>query len=206
MRDEQVKLLILHKDRLLRLTELQSLAKSLQDCTIFTETEVHNLFANHDERYNKIKFLDALIDKEEAAYNILVDWLTTIGQSELARTLAAAKSGITPFGKPLYENNDEEDIEDEISSSIELEVFSPFNHSRIPLTINVELATKFLDTPEHNPNIPYYKCRSKMRGKVLIINNHNFTHERHTPRKGAQVDEDNLTKLFTQMGGWVSIP
>lgn len=42
--------------------------------------------------------------------------------------------------------------------------------------------------------------RSKSRGAALIINNKSFHFDK--PRKGAQVDQENLEELFRQMGGY----
>lgn len=45
-----------------------------------------------------------------------------------------------------------------------------------------------------------YTMRSRSRGAVLIINNKTFAVDR--PRKGAQIDQENLEELFRQMGGY----
>lgn len=77
-----------------------------------------------------------------------------------------------------------------------------FNDSNIEdlrnkLSIKVVKSTQFLD--DRNPIIPSYRIRSKNRGNVLIINNIKFAKE-ETIRKGAEVDDENITELFRQLG------
>lgn len=65
------------------------------------------------------------------------------------------------------------------------------------------LAKEFRDTIEHNRKVKFYSSRSKKRGRVLIINNFDYSDKtRHPYRNGAQVDTNNLHELFNQMGGW----
>ena len=68
--------------------------------------------------------------------------------------------------------------------------------SKTPLTIKVDVGTKFFGDPRRM--YPMYSCP---RGNALIINNQEFDYPEMYPfRKGAQVDSDNLEQLFNQLG------
>ncbi|CAG9764835.1 unnamed protein product [Ceutorhynchus assimilis] len=203
MQAEQKDLIVKHWTSLTELTEVQSLAYLLVDKKLFTGREVNNIFSTPDERQNKERFFNELQDKEEAAFDVLVQWLRTTGHNRLARKLAAEQHGITPFKEPDNEEDQNEDDDDDFTSSIEAELPFTVNESRDPLKINVQLSNEFLDTQQRNPHVPFYSSRSKNRGRVLIINNYDFASLNHKTRTGAKVDEDNLKKLFEQMGGWV---
>lgn len=78
----------------------------------------------------------------------------------------------------------------------------PLDHhifSDEPLTIIVRKATKFLDC-EYDV-IERYPMRSKPRGLVLIITNIHYesSYERYH-RFSAEHDQNNLEKLFEEMG------
>ncbi|GJQ75906.1 cysteine-type endopeptidase [Trypoxylus dichotomus] len=65
------------------------------------------------------------------------------------------------------------------------------------LVIKVTKSKQFL--PVEVDKIPTYDTKSKYnRGKVLIINNINFSKDKF--RAGAQVDHKNITNLFKEMG------
>ncbi|GJQ75905.1 cysteine-type endopeptidase [Trypoxylus dichotomus] len=66
------------------------------------------------------------------------------------------------------------------------------------LRISVKPSENFMD--DFSQLLNPYTMRSKSRGAVLIINNKIFQHDR--PRRGAQVDQENLEELFKQMGGY----
>lgn len=204
MQSEQKAVIRKYWGTLMQLTEVRALADTLAAKSIFSQTEILNIFSTLDERTNKERFFTEFQDKDEAAFDVLVDWLILTGNNKLARKLAAKTPGITPFIEPEVDQ-DEEEEEDEITSSIEAELPVIFDESKTPLKIEVSLANEFRDTREHNPHVPFYKCRSKKRGRVLIINNYDFTGTDHKTRTGAEVDEVNLKHLFEQMGGWVSI-
>lgn len=65
------------------------------------------------------------------------------------------------------------------------------------ITIKVKKSIKFLDGDQ---KIPTYMTRTKNRGKVLIINNIEFSKSKK--RHGAEVDEEHLKNLFRDMGNW----
>lgn len=66
------------------------------------------------------------------------------------------------------------------------------------LTIDVQISKQFYDSPT-NSEIHIYPTHSQNRGIFLCINNINFIDENMT-RKGAEIDDKNLTELFKQMG------
>lgn len=199
---EQKQLITKNWIDLMKINEIDSLASTLVEKGTFTQREIDDIFSSADGRYNKTVFLFTLQDKDETAFEQLVQWLTSMGHHNLALRLSFKKSGCTPFRQP--EEEEEEEGEDEITSSIETELPSiPTNDSQIPLRVQVNLADEFFDTKKHNPHLGYYHSRSKKRGRVLIINNYDFAGTSHTFRTGANVDQQNLEDLFTQMGGWV---
>ena len=68
-----------------------------------------------------------------------------------------------------------------------------------PLTIQVKMAPAMSRHPR------MYNMTSNPRGRALIINNQEFTMPDMFPfREGADVDADNLEKLFGQLGFTVS--
>ncbi|XP_020286257.1 caspase Dronc isoform X2 [Pseudomyrmex gracilis] len=67
-----------------------------------------------------------------------------------------------------------------------------------PLKIKVLKAKKFVDG-EYN-SIGRYPMRSKPRGMVLLITNIYYNSPEEKPRISAKHDEDNLNKLFTEIG------
>lgn len=78
---------------------------------------------------------------------------------------------------------------------------NPLDHhifSDEPLTIEVCKATKFLDC-EYDV-IERYPMRSKPRGLVLIITNIYYESSYENPRFSAKHDNNNLKKLFEEMG------
>ncbi|XP_066249271.1 caspase-2-like [Euwallacea similis] len=197
MQDERRSLLKKHWTQLLQLTEVQNFANLLVTKEIFAQTDILNIFGNQDERANKKRFFDELLDKDEShfndAYDVLVLWLNSTGHAELALNLST-KVIVLP------ETEEKEDL----TSSIE--TGDPVvDCTTTPLEILVQKAKKFGDTYSRNRTIPYYYSRSKSRGRLLIINNYEFVSvtDGHTYRTGAKVDEDNLRLLFEQMGGWV---
>merc|ERR1711915_983247 len=69
-------------------------------------------------------------------------------------------------------------------------------NSKTPLNVVVERGTRFFGDP-----LRTYPMYSKPRGYALILNNQEFDNPSMYPyRQGAQVDSDNLEKLFTQLG------
>lgn len=72
---------------------------------------------------------------------------------------------------------------------------------RQKLTIKVKKSSKFCDDPKET-KVPTYMTRSKTRGRLLLINNVTFIDQK-LERRGAEVDELNLVKLFEQMGFYV---
>ncbi|KAI4461942.1 caspase [Holotrichia oblita] len=66
------------------------------------------------------------------------------------------------------------------------------------LRINVIPSETFMD--DFSQLLNPYTMRSRSRGAVLIINNKTFLAD--PPRKGAQIDQENLEELFEQMGGY----
>ncbi|KAF5273981.1 hypothetical protein FQA39_LY01097 [Lamprigera yunnana] len=64
-------------------------------------------------------------------------------------------------------------------------------------SIDVKRSTKFLDDPLLLKE-PFYKTRSKNRGKLLLINNIKFNNEHQ--RDGAELDELNLIKVYKSVG------
>ncbi|KAL1501133.1 hypothetical protein ABEB36_006518 [Hypothenemus hampei] len=192
MQDAQRELLNRYWNQLMNLTEVHTFANTLVAKEIFTQREILDFFAGHNEQINNCRFFNSLLDKDATAFDTLLQWLITTGRDRLARKLAPGGPGITPFREP----NDEHD------PSSPIETFS-FDKSKEPLKINVQLATEFRDSIKFNPNLPFYSCRSSKRGRVLIINNFDFDGTDHKTRNGAQVDQANLLELFAQMGGWV---
>lgn len=71
--------------------------------------------------------------------------------------------------------------------------------SEVPLQIQVQKASKFLDGPVYE-NVQRYPMRSKPRGLVLIITNIHFKYLNIVPRSSAAYDEQNLKQLFEKMG------
>jgi len=68
--------------------------------------------------------------------------------------------------------------------------------TKTPLHIQVEMGNKFFCDPTR-----MYPMSSCPRGRVLIINNQEFDNPRmYSFRTGADVDADNLEKLFIQLG------
>lgn len=189
-----------HWNQLLQLTEVNNFARMLVSYSKFTETDISNLFGGNDELQNKEKFFTEIITKQDIdeIFDLLLRWLKMIGHDELARLMC-------PKTFDAHNEVDEDEDDDKFSTSIETEAPQEFDQSKTPLEINVIPATEFMDTLQHNLNVPFYHCRSKNRGRVLIINNYDFPGTNHDPRTGAGVDETNLNKLFEQMGGWVSI-
>lgn len=72
-----------------------------------------------------------------------------------------------------------------------------FNHT-VPLEIKVKKAQIFKDEPEVDDDIERYPMRSSPRGLVLIITN--IVYDMVDSRPSAKYDEDNLKKLFEDMG------
>lgn len=68
-----------------------------------------------------------------------------------------------------------------------------------PRVVKVKHSIKFYDDRNQH-KAPVYAMRSKTRGLFLCINNIEFINNTHDRRDGAEVDEQNLKSLFTQMG------
>eukprot|EP00088_Acartia_fossae_P000050 TRINITY_DN10016_c0_g1_i2.p1 TRINITY_DN10016_c0_g1~~TRINITY_DN10016_c0_g1_i2.p1 ORF type:complete len:448 (-),score=84.56 TRINITY_DN10016_c0_g1_i2:403-1746(-) len=70
-----------------------------------------------------------------------------------------------------------------------------------PLTVTVKCATEFLT----NEMLGAYDMSMKPRGKALIINMEDFEDPRYLKRTGSNVDENNLSKLFRDLGFEVEV-
>ncbi|XP_060535295.1 caspase-3-like [Cylas formicarius] len=186
---------------LMQIKNIEVIAKHLTDSNVFHNSEISDIFSTSDDRHNKRMFLFNLREKDEPAFQCFVQSLIDTGHNSLAELLKP-KHKCSPFRLPDEEDCKEEEEEDEKTSSIEVE-YSYTNPNTSPLNIKVKLADDFHDSPKYNSNLQYYQTRSKNRGRVLIINNYEFLETKHKYRKGAIVDEENIEKLFNQMGGYV---
>lgn len=83
--------------------------------------------------------------------------------------------------------------------------FLPRNSSYSPETSSISAAPSTLSLPTTNESaqddqrIPTYNTKGKNRGKVMVINNIKFLQEKQE-RKGAEMDEKHIKKLFKDMG------
>ncbi|XP_022917955.1 caspase-6-like isoform X2 [Onthophagus taurus] len=66
------------------------------------------------------------------------------------------------------------------------------------IEIKVHIANEFKD--DFSSDLKPYTMRNQFRGAVLIINNTNFSNKKE--RRGAEIDQQKLVQLFTQMGGY----
>lgn len=94
---------------------------------------------------------------------------------------------------------EENETDDE---AIQNRILLPISTQPQNLIIRVQPSENFHDSLKHNKHLEYYSTRSKKRGRFLIINNYKFSTNAGGYRKGAEIDNNNLTTLFKQMGGW----
>lgn len=147
---------------------------------------------SNDARHNKRVFFFRVQDKVNS-FIPLLESLRETHQDNIVDLLL--RRGATVFNQPSPDEDSGE------PSIVDLSLLS-IDPSTTPLKIDVKYSDSFYDTLDYNGDIDFYKSRSKKRGRVLIINNYEFNHKDHPYRNGAKVDDENLKKLFNQMGGW----
>ncbi|XP_003704195.1 death regulator Nedd2-like caspase [Megachile rotundata] len=136
-------------------------------------------------------------------------FLTSLKQSDHENLANILEGKITLRSEDIERNVNQgddvnvNDVDDtNLTSTIEWVQDGFYNNmqlSEVPLRIQVQRATKFLDGPVYE-NVHRYPMRSKPRGLVLIITNIRFEHPDYEPRCSAAHDRMNLEELFEQMG------
>ncbi|XP_046144715.1 caspase-1-like [Osmia bicornis bicornis] len=135
-------------------------------------------------------------------------FLASLRQSDhenLANTLEGKKITFRSIEVERNVNQDnninDNHVEEEAANveGVQDDFFYNMQLSEVPLCIRVRKASKFLDGPEYE-NVQRYPMRSKPRGLVLIITNIHFKHPDIESRNSAVHDEQNLKRLFEQMG------
>ncbi|XP_017781779.1 PREDICTED: caspase Dronc-like [Nicrophorus vespilloides] len=76
--------------------------------------------------------------------------------------------------------------------------FKEYNELSNALVIKVKKAKTFHD--QNGGPVPVYSTHGSRRGKALLINNIMFEKDQKSYRKGAEVDEKNISELLNQMG------
>ncbi|XP_057653517.1 caspase-7-like [Diorhabda carinulata] len=180
--------------QLMKNCDVQVLTKPLIKKGVFRELEINQIFSTDDTKHNKRIFFFAL-QKKENGWIPFLEALRETGQNSIANMLL--RKGPTVFNEIM----NSPDIEDEPLPDLS-KLNLPINDTTDTLKVKVTLSSSFLDTYEHNGTVGFYTSRSQKRGRCLIINNYEFNNKDLPYRNGALVDQENLKKLFNQMGGW----
>lgn len=184
--------------------------QKLVEKNVFSREEVNDIFSHPDSYHRKRDLLFRVMKKPPNTYDKLIEAFRESGQKDLSMILEKRDQVINNFhmtncfrsesigiASPLSQSNSSSQYEEPPPQTPV--VRRSFNYEK--LIINVIHSTRFYD---QDSAVPVYKTRSKNRGKIIIINNYDFTGG-SSFRNGAEVDNANLYELFSQIGFQVDI-
>ncbi|XP_076645401.1 death regulator Nedd2-like caspase [Halictus rubicundus] len=127
----------------------------------------------------------------ESLADVLEGKTFTFVDNELQKNISEGNAiNKEPVGERKFRSN---------TGRVQDNFFYDIQSSNIPLQIQVQKATEFLDGPVYE-NVERYPMRSKPRGLVLIITNIHYKYCYKEPRSSAAHDEENMKNLFEEMG------
>ncbi|XP_063228179.1 caspase-2 [Bacillus rossius redtenbacheri] len=206
---------------LVHLTNLDSLVQKLVDKNVFSERMVQKyldaeLPANQRKRE---LYLDVQL-RGPCAFRGLIQSLVETAQYQVARILVlrpqpqrlgvamepedgdtpdeAVEHRVHPFILPFPLPGLHQGAVSTRLQNLAIEENEVVNVGREPLQVEVKLASQRMDVPSKKA-LAVYRMASRPKGLFLLINNIRFDNG-EPERLGAEVDQNNLTALFEQLG------